>query len=171
MTAMATLLLTVIGDDRAGLVRALAEAVSSHGGNWSRSQLAELAGKFAGIVEVEIDDSRVDELTSALTPLSELLEIEVHPGVASSNSTDEALTLELVGNDRPGIVSEVTAVLRDHQLSIDRFESSIVDAPMGGGRLFQATVSAHAAQGSDPQAAVAALQRLAGELMVDLEIA
>ena len=45
---MATLVLTVIGDDRAGLVNALAEAVTAHGGNWERSQLAELAGKFAG---------------------------------------------------------------------------------------------------------------------------
>ena len=31
---MATLVLTVIGDDRAGLVNALADAVSAHGGNW-----------------------------------------------------------------------------------------------------------------------------------------
>ena len=49
---MATLVLTVIGDDRAGLVNALADVVTAHGGNWERSQLAELAGKFAGIVLV-----------------------------------------------------------------------------------------------------------------------
>ena len=49
---MATLVLTLIGDDRAGLVNAVAEVVARHGGNWERSQMAELAGKFAGIVLV-----------------------------------------------------------------------------------------------------------------------
>ncbi len=51
---MTPLVLTLIGDDRAGLVSAVAGAVSEHGGNWDRSQMAELAGKFAGIVLVTI---------------------------------------------------------------------------------------------------------------------
>ena len=66
--AMATLVLTVIGDDRAGLVNALADVVTAHGGNWERSQLAELAGKFAGIVQVSVADERADELAAALEP-------------------------------------------------------------------------------------------------------
>src|SRR5690606_26345178 len=53
---MSTLVLTVIGDDRAGLVNAVAEVVARHGGNWERSQMAELAGKFAGIVLVTVPD-------------------------------------------------------------------------------------------------------------------
>ena len=70
---MPTLVLTVIGDDRAGLVNALAEAVTAHGGNWERSQLAELAGKFAGIVSVSVPDEKADELAAALRPLAGLL--------------------------------------------------------------------------------------------------
>ena len=38
------IVLTVIGDDRAGLVHALSDVVSRHSGNWERSQMAELAG-------------------------------------------------------------------------------------------------------------------------------
>ena len=57
---MATLVLTLIGDDRAGLVNAVAEVVARHGGNWERSQMAELAGKFAGIVLVTVPDDSVD---------------------------------------------------------------------------------------------------------------
>ena len=51
---MTTLVLTVIGDDRAGLVKALADVVSAHDGNWEQSHLAELAGQFAGIVVVTV---------------------------------------------------------------------------------------------------------------------
>ena len=45
---MSILVITVIGTDRAGLVSALAGVVADHEGNWTRSQLAELAGAFAG---------------------------------------------------------------------------------------------------------------------------
>ena len=58
--------LTVIGDDRVGLVEALADTVSSHGGNWEHSQMAELAGKFAGIVVVTVPADRATDLTGAL---------------------------------------------------------------------------------------------------------
>ena len=44
------LVLTVIGDDRPGLVEQLAAAISEHRGNWLESSMAHLAGKFAGIV-------------------------------------------------------------------------------------------------------------------------
>ena len=61
---MPRLVLTVIGDDRSGLVEALANVVTNHGGNWEHSQMAELAGKFAGIVVVAVQPDRADELTS-----------------------------------------------------------------------------------------------------------
>ena len=65
---MPRIVLTVIGDDRAGLVHALSDVVSRHSGNWERSQMAELAGKFAGIVVVSVPAERTDELTAAPRP-------------------------------------------------------------------------------------------------------
>ncbi len=79
---MAHLVLTVVGDDRAGLVQSLADAVASHGGNWETSELAELAGAFAGIVLVSVPDDRVDELTRALEGLDGMLRVTLHPGTA-----------------------------------------------------------------------------------------
>ena len=64
---MPRLVLTVIGDDRSGLVRALADVVTEHGGNWEESQLAELAGKFAGIVVVSVPEARAEEFATALS--------------------------------------------------------------------------------------------------------
>ena len=76
---MPTLVLTVIGDDRVGLVEALAHTVSSHGGNWEHSQMAELAGKFAGIVVVTVPAEHATDLTGALRALDGLLEVSAHP--------------------------------------------------------------------------------------------
>ena len=174
---MAQLVLTVVGDDRAGLVSALAERVSAAGANWEQSELAELAGAFAGIVLVSVPDERVDELTDSLRSLNGLLNVAVHSGtggsVADAQQTDDARTLEItvLGNDRPGIVRDVTAAIAAHALSIDTFRSRTLDAPMAGGTLFEATAGIHLPQGTDAAVIAHALEELAGEIQVDLTIA
>ena len=56
---MTTLVLTLIGDDRPGLVSAVSGPVEACGGTWQRSQLARLAGKFAGSVLVSVPERAV----------------------------------------------------------------------------------------------------------------
>ncbi len=165
---MATLVLTVIGDDRAGLVSALAEAVTAHGGNWERSQLAELAGKFAGIVVVSIPDEQRADLVAAVSPIAGL-EVSAYDGHATP-AAEPNLTLDLVGNDRPGIVRDVTAVLSRHGISIDSLTTATREAPMAGGTLFEAQLSAHAPTTADLGTVRADLEHLADELMVDLSL-
>ena len=143
--------LTVIGEDRVGLVEALAETVSSHGGNWEHSQMAELAGKFAGIVVVTVPADRVTDLSGALRGLDGLLEVSAHPGTdaAADQRSWPQLTLDLIGNDRPGIVHEVSAVLSRHGLSIETMTTDARDAPMAGGMIFEAHVVARLPPSSD----------------------
>ena len=169
---MATLVLTVIGDDRTGLVNALAEAVTAHGGNWERSQLAELAGKFAGIVLVSVPDERADELAAALGPLAGLLEVAVHTTADPEPAAGETqVQVDLVGNDHPGIVRDVSGVLTRHGISIDKLITEARDAPMMGGRLFEAHLTAGVPQGQDLAALQRDLERLATEILVDISLA
>ena len=67
---MATLTLTCIGDDRPGLVSDLSGAIKAYGGSWERSQMARLAGKFAGILQVEVPDEHAEALVGQLTALT-----------------------------------------------------------------------------------------------------
>lgn len=168
---MAQLVLTVVGDDRAGLVQALADIVAAHGGNWERSELAELAGAFAGIVLVAVPDDRLEELTAALGSLDGLLQITPHTGgSATALPSGERFVFTVLGNDRPGVVRDVTQALVRRGLSIDRFTSRTLDAPMSGGTLFEATVSVRVGEDADLAAATAELERLAGEIQVDLTV-
>jgi glycine cleavage system regulatory protein len=172
---MARLVLTVIGDDRAGLVSALADVVSAHDGNWEQGQMAELAGKFAGIVVVTVPDARRDELTTSLRGLDGLLEVAAHPGAdASADATGaepaRRLTLHLLGNDRPGIVREVSSVLSRHDLSIETITTGTREAPMAGGLLFEAHVAVEVPASTDLADLRADLERLATELLVDLDL-
>ncbi|MHC3000181.1 glycine cleavage system transcriptional repressor [Microbacterium sp. HJ5] len=167
---MTTLVLTLVGDDRAGLVAAVADAVDAYGGNWENSELAELAGAFAGIVQISVDADRVDELRTALSALEGMLTVSVHAGSASGTdaATPRSLTIRVLGNDRPGIVREISSALRAHDLSIDRMTTETRDAAMYGGRLFEATVSARVPASVDLSAVTAELERLASEIQVDV---
>lgn len=167
---MRRLVLTVIGDDRAGLVSALSEAIATHDGNWERSQLAELAGKFAGIVVVGVPDQKAEGLLATLAGLDGLLEVAAYPG-SDRERAGSRLTIDLLGNDRPGIVREVSAVLSRHELSIESMETATREAPMAAGQLFEAHVVVGVRAGEDLTGVRADLERLTAELLVDIAVA
>lgn len=169
---MALLALTVIGAEKSGLVSSLADVVSSCGGNWEHSQMTELAGRFAGIVTVDVPDERADELIEALRPLDGLIDVTAQrtDGSAQAPQGSAAFTLDLTGHDRPGIVAEVTAAMAHREVTILRLETDTVDAPMAGGRLFEAHAELRAPSAGALEELKTDLERLAGELMVDIEV-
>jgi glycine cleavage system regulatory protein len=163
-------LLTVVGSDRVGLVEALAKRVAAVGGNWESSRMARLAGQFAGIVLVTIDDARADELVAQLRGLDSagLQVMARRIATPATTVSGERVQLELTGADRPGIVRDVSQILASRGVNVEELESEIGSAPMSGEALFKAqallTVPASVAL---PELR-AALETLGGELMVDL---
>lgn len=168
---MTTLVLTVVGDDRAGLVAAVADAVDAHGGNWEHSELAELSGAFAGIIEVSVAPERVEELRTALSALDGLLTVAVHAGAGATDvAPARHFAIRVLGNDRPGIVRELSSTLSAHGLSIERMSSETRDAAMAGGRLFEATIVTTVPASVDLDAVQAAIEQLATEIQVEITL-
>lgn len=166
---MASLLVTLLGDDRPGLVSALADAVAEHQGSWERSQLAELAGTFAGIVTVDVADDQVEALTAAVEALEGVdTTVKRLDEAAATEPTGETFHLDLVGNDHPGIVQQITGVLAAQQVSVESLETRVVPAPQAGGDLFEARASFRAPEDVDVKALQQALEELAHELQVDV---
>jgi glycine cleavage system regulatory protein len=169
---MALFVITVFGEDRPGIISALSEPITRHEGNWERSQLARLAGKFAGIVEASVADDRYETLVGELMALEGQglhVTIEGEEPPESEDVDGEGFLLELLGNDHPGIVAEVSAVLAEHGVSIEELHTEVRDAPMAGGHLFEArAILVAPPAGTD--ALRAALEALADELMVDLTL-
>jgi glycine cleavage system regulatory protein len=163
-----TLVLTVVGDDRVGLIKALADVVSANGGNWERSHLAELEGTFAGVVLVTVPDQQAELLQAALAPLHGLLEVSVRPTIAPTRLPTRYVRLELIGNDRPGIVAAVSDVLVRHGLGVAELQTATREAPMAGGLLFEASATIGVGADSDLDAVRADLERLASEILVDV---
>jgi glycine cleavage system regulatory protein len=166
----ASLVLTVIGPDRPGLVEALAAAVAAQEGNWVESRMVRLAGQFTGVLRVEVARDRAESLGEALRRLeNEGLRILVAASEAEEPApAAAAITLELVGQDRPGIVREVSRALASQGVNVEELDTFCSSAPMSGETLFQARARLRLPEQGSPEALREALEKLAQELMVDL---
>ena len=166
------LVLTVIGADRPGLVDRLAHLVAEHGGNWERSQMARLGGKFAGIVEVSVTDRDATGLETALHALGGHtgLNVTVERTDAGPDPMGPRLVISLVGTDRPGLVHAVTAVLADVGANIEELATVTTEAPMAGGTLFEATATVVLPDGGTAADVRTRLEALADRLMVDIAL-
>ena len=172
VVTMTQLVLTAVGDDREGLVSALSRVVEAHGGNWLDSQLARLAGKFAGIVLVEVPADRVTAFTAESAQLQGEICWKIDAVVASGGGAEaREVHVQLVGLDRPGMVRQISAALADHHVSIRGFRSWTHHAPQGGGLLFEAEATLALPADLAMDDVRAALEPIADELMVDLELA
>ena len=170
---MATLVLTVIGDDQSGLVDALSGVIADHGGNWQRSHMTQLAGKFAGIVEVSVPDHRVDELTAELEPLElrGLLEITVERAEREPSSPPgHHAKIGVVGLDRRGLVHEVAHALAARGVSIVDLQTETESAAMAGGTLFKCEAVVELPDTLSSSQLDELLHDLSDELVVDIEL-
>ena len=164
-----SLVLTVIGDDRPGLVEQLSSAISRHGGNWLESSMSHLSGKFAGIVCVAIDESRLEALQEELTAQPGL-RITAEVSGSAALRPDRRLSLALVGHDRIGIVREVSQVLARHAVNVEELNTHTASAPMSAEILFHATAELTANASVDTRALIRDLEQISNDLMVDITL-
>ena len=164
-----SLVLTVIGDDRPGLVEQLSTVISRNGGNWLESSMSHLAGKFAGIVCVAIDGNRLDTLESELKALHGL-RITTEVSDTTTPQTGRRLSLALVGHDRIGGVREVSQVLARHAVNVEELNTHTASAPMSAEILFHATAELTASPSLDTHALTRDLEQISNDLMVDITL-
>lgn len=168
-----SLVLTVIGEDKPGLVEALSRTVTANGANWLESRMSHMAGKFAGIVRVSVPEENADALGRALAGLEgEGLKVVAEPGVAEDPGRGFApLTLELVGTDHPGIVRDISRVLARRGINVEELITECTAAPMSGERLFRATAQLRLPANVTVDELQRDLEEVAQSLMVDVSLA
>ncbi len=170
---MPDLVLTLIGPDRPGIVEAIAEPIARHGGNWLESRMAHLAGKFAGILRIEVAAAQEAALSAALRALEQgglKLTIEASPSGQPAAGA-RVMVLELMGLDRPGIVREISGALADHGVNIEELVTDRTTAPMSGELLFRSRARVAFPPRVDPDQLRRRLEELAADLMVQVTLA
>ncbi len=164
------LVLTAIGDDKPGLVESLAQTIASNAGNWLESNMSQLAGKFAGVLRVSVNDQDADRLIDALEGLSDHLTLVIERvDIDETHNTEQTVELNLIGNDRAGIVQEISHALAKLSVNVEKLTSECAPAPMSGDALFKASALLKVPEGLDLEDLQSELEGLADDLIAELQ--
>lgn len=167
-----SIVITVVSDDHPGVVEALSEVIADNGGNWAESSMMSLAGKFAGILLVQLPGENVEAFFAALKGLDSR-GMQIVAQLSDAAPVDDSArehSIEFVGQDRPGIVHEITQVLADFDINVKELETTVQSASMSGESLFMAQAQIFIPPGTDMNKLQDKLEDLANELMVDIEL-
>jgi len=162
--------MTMIGQDRPGLVESVASLVAEHSGNWLASRMSRLGGHFAGILRVEVPETSMAALVAALSGLQARgLSVVVHPDQPAAPPPAARLAvLEIVGHDRPGIVRQISHTLANHAVNVEELETECASAAMSGETLFKARAHLAIPASTSLPTLRAQLEKIAADLIVDI---
>lgn len=171
-TSTTSLVVSIVGADRHGIVSSLADRAQRYGANWAASRMTRVAGEFAGMVHFEVPRENADALAAALRGLesSGLHVVVAKSDGAKVSASLRGVELELVGDDRVGIVSSLTKILAERGISIENIHTEIIRSGVSGKQTFK--IGAHllvpAALSVDELRQE--LGALAHEMMVDIAL-
>jgi len=164
------LVLTVIADDKPGLVETLAKVIADHKGSWLESSMSQLAGKFAGILRVSVATNRAQTLIDALSSLPAGLKLVVEQAeVEEPPDKPKTVDLNLMGNERPGIIREISHALAMLSVNVEKLSTHCDPAPMAGDVLFRAQAVLQVPKGMLVEDLQEVLEQLADDLIVELK--
>ena len=166
---MKPLIFTLVGQDKPGLISNLAKTVYGMGGNWLGSNFSHMAGHFAGFVQIDLP---LDKHQTLITLLLQHPDLKIHllSGVVEEPIEPlQSVQVEITGNDKTGIVQELTQILNQFNLNIVKFDSCLETAPNWGGSLFKANALISIAADFDLEKLQESLESIANDLMVDIE--
>jgi glycine cleavage system regulatory protein len=164
-----TLVMTILGADRAGLVRSIAAIVAEHKASWQESRMARLAGQFAGILRVECPEASIEPLSKALSELNgQGICINLIREVVSPSETRQILSIDVVGNDRPGIVHQMTLAIAESGGNVEELVTGLESAAMSGHPIFRASGKVSLSSQGDEAQLRSAIENLSDDLSVEI---
>jgi glycine cleavage system transcriptional repressor len=128
---------SVMGADRPGIVAGVSRVLYENACNIEALSQTVIMGQFAMIVVVSpLKGSKPEELEKALAVLAREMGLEIHVRLLDSESRRgfdsgeaEPFVITVRGQDRPGLVSAITAILAEQGINITRLGAEVV--PVG----------------------------------------
>jgi glycine cleavage system transcriptional repressor len=128
---------SVMGDDRPGIVAGVSLVLYENACNIEALSQTVIMGQFAMIVVVSpLEGSNTEALEKTLAELAREMGLEIHVRLIDSegwtgfdSGTAEPFVITVRGQDRPGLVSAITAILAEQGINITRLGAEVV--PLG----------------------------------------
>ena len=164
-------IVSFIGNDRTGLVEEVAETIRRHQGNWLKSQLSQLEGKFAGLILIDLPVEEASALEQELTNLpSGRASVRVTSVLSDAPTASANQLLELMGPDRQGIVKEISKALSDVDISIVSMDSAVENAAFTGEPMFKANLEVSVPSGADLALLRDRLDSISDDMMLEIDL-
>ena len=86
--------------------------------------MSQLAGKFAGIPRVSVNEDNCESLTNSLKNISKNLKFILEKlFIEDYKESHHMVELRLKGNDRPAIIREISKTVTDLALNLEKITS------------------------------------------------
>jgi glycine cleavage system transcriptional repressor len=130
--------ITVMGQDRAGLVRDLSQAVTGAGGNIRESRMIALGSEFAALLLVAGNWHTVNKIRDRLEQLQREsgLVISVRDTEPRTLEPSAPYNIDVVTLDQEGIVLRLSSFFANRQLEIAELNTRRYSAPHTGAPMF-----------------------------------
>ena len=164
--------ITLLSQDKPGIVKQIADIIAQAGGNWLDSHMAQLAGQFAGILKIAIEHEKLQNLKDALADVEKNgIQIHITSAEPSASTTEtQQFIFELMGADRAGIVSEIAQSLSEKHINIEELETHYSSMPWTGEAMFKAKGRLVAAKDIDRESLLQELSDIEDRLGLDIEL-
>ena len=169
----AKIILTVISEDKPGVVEAIANTVANCQGNWLESSLAQLSGKFAGVITVALPEENSKTLSEQLDQLKAQninISIDRLEQTQQQDTEGKSASFSVAGPDRKGIVKEISQALAGHKINLLSLETTLSSMPYSGEPLFEAKGNIAIPEGLDLQEVGEKMYDIADMLGVDISL-
>ena len=166
---MKSILISVLGDDKPGLLDSLSEIIVSNDGDWVESNMSTVEAKFAGILRVNVPAKNSKKLMKDLTSSKLGLQIACEETAPVKLSDYKSYNIELIGQNHVGIINQLSHVLTyDLKANVEGIKTEIIDASMSGEQLFKAQINLHLPTSIDESLIKDKLELIADEMMVEI---
>ncbi|OOZ36934.1 glycine cleavage system protein R [Solemya velesiana gill symbiont] len=117
-------MLTLVGEDRAGIVARVTKALYKSGWNLGEASMIRLGGNFTIMMMV----SGEGDMAAVLSPVTEAMNLRLHVDEIVGGLHQHMvpnIQVRVAGADRAGIVAQVTGVLAEAGFNILELESDV----------------------------------------------
>ena len=167
---MKSILISVLGDDKLGLLDSLSEIIVSNDGDWIESNMFTVEAKFAGILRVNVPSKNAVKLMKELTSSKLGLQIACEETAPVKLSDYKSYNIELIGQNHVGIINKLSHVLTyDLKANVEGIKTEVINSSMASSeQLFKAQINLHLPMSIDERLIKEKLELIADEMMVEI---
>ena len=134
------ILVTVVGEDRPGIVKEITEGIVKHSANVEESHTASLGGQFVGLFLVSAPRESLNQLLEYLQDRgAENLAVTAKEIDHPAYQGYLLYALEVAGADHQGIIHGISEFLSGKGVNMAEIKTSVYNSPVSGAPLFSMT--------------------------------